>query len=107
MLLAIVALVALLAGATVGICAAVLLGRALGLGEQALRSLAPKSISTPIAMGVAETIGGLPSLTAVLVILTGMTGAICAKQALDLLRFRDRACAVSPRQGLRGAGDGA
>lgn len=81
---------ALLAGSAVGVSAAVLLGRTLGLGEQTLRSLAPKSVSTPIAMGVAETIGGLPSLTAVLVILTGMTGAICAKEALDLLRFRDQ-----------------
>lgn len=83
-------LAALAVGSAVGVCAAVLIGRWLGLDEPALRSLAPKSITTPIAMGVAEAIGGLPSLTAVLVILTGLTGAICAKEALDLCRFRDQ-----------------
>jgi predicted murein hydrolase (TIGR00659 family) len=84
------ALGGLVAGAAVGICGAVLIGRAAGLDELALRSLAPKSITTPIAMASAETIGGLPSLTAVLVILTGMTGALCAKEVLDLARVRDQ-----------------
>ncbi|GAB4446746.1 MAG: LrgB family protein [Chloroflexi bacterium OHK40] len=82
--------VALLAGAAMGVVAAVLIGRALGLPELVLRSLAPKSITTPIAMGIAEAIGGLPSLTAVLVILTGMTGALCGSEALDLCRIRDQ-----------------
>jgi predicted murein hydrolase (TIGR00659 family) len=82
-------LTALVAGAAVGVVAGVLIGRAVGLGDAALRSLAPRSITSPIAMGIAEQIGGLPSLTAVLVILTGMTGAICAKEVLDLCRFRE------------------
>lgn len=83
------AMAALLVGSATGIAAAVLIGRALGLSEVALRSLAPKSITTPIAMGIAEAIGGLPSLTAVLVILTGMTGALLAWELLGLLRIRD------------------
>lgn len=83
-------LVALAVGAAVGVCAAVLIGRALGLDDLALRSLAPKSVTTPIAMASAEAIGGLPSLTAVLVIFTGMTGAIGAKEVLDLWRVRDQ-----------------
>ncbi|WP_129675406.1 LrgB family protein [Candidatus Chloroploca sp. Khr17] len=81
---------ALVIGAATGIIAAVLLGRLVGLDEPVLRSLAPKSITTPIAMGVAEAIGGLPSLTAVLVILTGMVGAIVGREVLDLLRCRDQ-----------------
>lgn len=83
-------LAALAVGSATGIASAVLLGRAVGLSEQALRSLAPKSITTPIAMGIAEAIGGLPSLTAVLVILTGMVGAALAREALDLFRVGDQ-----------------
>ncbi|RRR69122.1 MAG: LrgB family protein [Candidatus Viridilinea halotolerans] len=81
---------ALVVGSCVGIASGVLLGRLVGLNDLALRSLAPRSITSPIAMGIAEGIGGLPSLTAVLVILTGMTGALCAKEVLDLCRFRDQ-----------------
>jgi predicted murein hydrolase (TIGR00659 family) len=83
-------LVALVVGSATGIASAVLIGRAVGLSGQALRSLAPKSITTPIAMGIAEAIGGLPSLTAVLVILTGMVGAALSREALDLFRIRDQ-----------------
>lgn len=83
-------LAALLIGAITSIVAAVLIGRACGLSELALRSIAPKSITTPIAMGIAEAIGGLPSLTAVLVILTGMVGAVFAKEVLDTCRIRDQ-----------------
>ncbi|PDW01780.1 LrgB family protein [Candidatus Viridilinea mediisalina] len=83
-------LAALCAGAAVGIATGVLLGRLVGLNELVLRSLAPRSVTSPIAMGIADGIGGLPSLTAVLVILTGMTGAVCAKEVLDLCRFRDQ-----------------
>lgn len=83
-------LAALLVGSATGIASAVLIGRMVGLTDLALRSLAPKSITTPIAMGIAEAIGGLPSLTAVLVILTGMVGAVLAREALDLARVRDQ-----------------
>ena len=54
-------------------------------------SLAPKSVTTPIAMGVAERIGGIPSLTAVLVILTGVFGAVSAGFLFDRLGIRDPA----------------
>lgn len=72
------------------ILAAVGLGAVLGASEPALRSLAPKSVTTAIAMGVSEKIGGLPPLTAVLVILTGIIGAIIADALLDLLKVRDQ-----------------
>jgi predicted murein hydrolase (TIGR00659 family) len=61
----------------------------LGASEATLKSLAPKSVTTPIAMGVTEQIGGLPSLTAVLVILTGILGAVLATWTLNALRIRD------------------
>jgi len=81
--------IALIAGSLTGILAAVGLGAVLRASEPTLRSLAPKSVTTPIAMGVSEKIGGLPPLTAVLVILTGIIGAIVAYSVLDLLKVRD------------------
>jgi len=62
-----------------------------GASRATVLSLAPKSVTTPIAMGIAEKIGGLPSLTAVLVILTGMLGAIIARPLLNLLRVQTHA----------------
>jgi len=52
-------------------------------------SIAPKSVTAPVAMGITERLGGLPSLTAVLVILTGILGAMLGPLLLDLLRVRD------------------
>jgi len=80
---------ALLVGSLVGILTSVGLGWLLGLPPETLRSLAPRSITTPIAMGVSEQIGGWPSLTAVLVVLTGITGALIARKVLDLIRVRE------------------
>ncbi|WP_322495559.1 LrgB family protein [Chloroflexus sp.] len=83
------ALAGLVVGSATGITAAVLAGRLAGLSEQTLRSLAPKSITTPIAMGIAEQLGGLPSLTAVIVIVTGMMGALFGWELLGLVGVRD------------------
>ena len=84
-------LVALLAGSATAAFSAVFVARALGASTATVYSLAPKSVTTPIAMGVAEQIGGLPSLTAVLVILTGIIGAIGFPTLFRLLRVRDHA----------------
>lgn len=62
---------------------------ALGATRETLVSLAPKSVTTPVAMGIAERMGGLPSLTAVAVILTGIIGAMTATWTLNALRIRD------------------
>ncbi|HNL23011.1 MAG TPA: LrgB family protein [Rhodocyclaceae bacterium] len=70
---------------------AVAVGRWLGASGPTVLSLAPKSATTPIAMGVAEQIGGIPSLTAVLVIATGIFGAVLAIPLFDRLRVRDPA----------------
>jgi predicted murein hydrolase (TIGR00659 family) len=60
-----------------------------GASRETLASLAPKSVTTPVAMGVAESLGGLPSLTAAVVILTGIVGAALGPLVLDLARIRD------------------
>jgi predicted murein hydrolase (TIGR00659 family) len=82
---------ALLAGSLVAVVSAVGIGWALGASRETLLSLAPKSVTTPIAMGIAEKLGGLPSLTAVLVVCTGILGAVLARGTLNLLRIEDHA----------------
>jgi predicted murein hydrolase (TIGR00659 family) len=77
----------LAAGVVTAIVSAVGIAWLLGASRETLLSLAPKSVTTPIAMGIAEKIGGLPSLTAVFVILTGMTGAIIARPLLNALKI--------------------
>ena len=80
---------ALIIGSIIGTLSAVGIGWLFNLSQATLLSLAPKSITTPIAMGVAEQIGGLPSLTTVFVVLTGIIGALLGQKSLDLLRIRD------------------
>ena len=71
------------AGTAVGV------GWAMGASRDALIALAPKSVTAPVAMGIAEQLGGLPSLTAVLVILTGIVGAMLGPALLTLIGVRD------------------
>jgi predicted murein hydrolase (TIGR00659 family) len=73
-------------GAAAG--SAVLVGWGLGLPPEVLASLAPKSVTAPVAMGIAEQLGGIPALAAVLAVLTGLVGAVCAKPLFDALRIR-------------------
>ncbi|WP_088709608.1 LrgB family protein, partial [Noviherbaspirillum denitrificans] len=74
---------ALLGSAIVGSSSAVAsamgIAWVLGASPATVLSLAPKAVTMPIAMGVAEKIGGLPSLTAVLVMVTGILGAVSAR----------------------------
>ncbi|WP_347554943.1 LrgB family protein [Robbsia sp. KACC 23696] len=79
----------LVAGSLTAILSAVFVAHWLGLPWQTVASLAPKSVTTPIAMAISEKIGGLPSLTAVLVIATGITGAVLGPTILRLLRVRE------------------
>jgi len=80
---------ALLVGSAMATGSAVAIAWALGVGPEALASIAPKSATAPVAIGIAEKIGGAPTLTAVLVILTGIVGAIVATPLLNTLRIRD------------------
>ena len=82
---------ALVAGSLTAIVSAVGIAWLLGASRATLVSIAPKSVTTPIAMGIAEKLGGLPSLTAVLVVSTGVIGAASAKYVLDALRITDHA----------------
>ncbi len=83
--------VGLAAGSLTAILSAVAVGRLLGASTPSVLSLAPKSVTTPIAMGVAERIGGIPSLTAVLVIATGILGAVAGRSLFNALGVKDPA----------------
>lgn len=80
---------ALLVGAVTALVSVVGIAWLLGASDTTLISISPKSVTAPIAMGIVEKIGGLPSLTAVLVVSTGILGAALAKYVLDFLRITD------------------
>jgi predicted murein hydrolase (TIGR00659 family) len=82
-------LASLLAGALTACVSAMAIARALGAAPQTVMSIGPKSVTTPIAMGISDHVGGSPSLTAVLVMGTGILGAMIARPVLNLLRVRD------------------
>ena len=80
---------ALVVGTLAATVSAIGIGWALGASKATIASLAPKSVTAPVAMGIAEKIGGLPTLTAVLVVCTGILGAASARGLFDLLRIQD------------------
>ncbi len=88
--------VALLLGSLAAIVSAVGIAWLLGGERVLLLTLAPKSVTTPIAMGISEQIGGLPSLTAVAVVLTGITGTVIGDLVLKWVRVHDdTACGMA------------
>ena len=80
---------AILAGSVVAAASAMLLARLLGAPREIVLSLAPKSVTTPIAMGVAEQIGGNPSLAAIFVLITGLTAGVLIGPVMKLVRVKD------------------
>ncbi len=82
--------VALIVGCLTGIFSASKISQWLGASSLISLSFAPKSVTTPIAMGISEKIGGLPSMTAGLVVVTGLLGAAGGPWLLDILKVRDR-----------------
>ncbi len=80
---------ALVAGSVAAVLSAVGLGLLFGMPSGVLASLAPKSVTAAIAMGISREIGGEPSLTATLVIATGIIGAIVVTPLMNLLGLRD------------------
>lgn len=87
--------IALPVGSLVAISTAVGIAWLMGAPDEMLFSLAPKSVTSPIAMGITERLGGLPSLTAVMVVMTGVLGVMLMNPALKLFRIKSH-----PAQGL-------
>jgi predicted murein hydrolase (TIGR00659 family) len=80
---------ALVVGSTVALVSTIGLAHALGATPATLLSLAPKSVTAPIAMGIAQKIGGVPALAAVFAVMTGVIGAALGKYVLDACGVRD------------------
>jgi predicted murein hydrolase (TIGR00659 family) len=84
-------LVALAIGSITAVISAVGIAMMLGVPRAVMVSLAPKSVTAGIAMGIAEGLGGEPALTAVLVITTGILGAVIVTPLMDALKVKDYA----------------
>lgn len=76
-------------GATIACASAVGLACWLGASQDVLRSIAPKSVTTPIAIGISEEIGGRPPMTVVFVIATGIIGAMLSGRLFGWIGVRD------------------
>lgn len=83
-------LVTVLAGATFAVASALTIAWLGGVDREVLLSIAPKSVTTPIALGISDKIGGIPTLSAGLVVTTGIIGAVFAPGIFRLARIRDR-----------------
>lgn len=80
---------ALLVGSVVAAGSAVMVAAMFGAPREVLASLLPKSVTAAVAMAVSEGLGGIPALTAVLVITTGILGAILVTPTMNVLGIRD------------------
>lgn len=83
------ALITLCVGNALGAFLAVTTLKLAGAPAALLASIAPRGVTAPVAMAVSERIGGLPALTAVLVIASGILGATMATPLLNALRVHD------------------
>ena len=79
-------LMAELAGCVAGIMSVVVIARLLGATGEVVLSLVPKAVTAPIAIEISGAIGGLPSLTAAVVVCTGVFGSMAGFRILDLTR---------------------
>ena len=77
------------AGALVSVASALLLCRAFGFDESLTYALMPKSVTTPIAMELAEQHGGLVAVTVAAVVFTGILGAVCAPLLIRLFHVKN------------------
>lgn len=82
---------ALVAGSITAAASAVTIAWAFGAPAELLASLAPKSATAPIAMELSKSLGGIPALTAVLVVLTGIIGAVVVTPLMNALKIKNYA----------------
>jgi predicted murein hydrolase (TIGR00659 family) len=80
---------ALVVGSTVALGAALALPAVMGVGDDLVATIAPKSATTAVAVEVSERLGGIAGLTAVIVISTGMFGGAFGPLILELGGVRD------------------
>lgn len=77
-----------IAGCVAGIVSVVVIAKLLGASHQIIMSLAPKAVTTPIAMEISATVGGIPSLTAAVVVCTGIFGGMAGFKIIKLSHIK-------------------
>ena len=77
-------------GAIVGIISVIVIGKLMGADQSLITTLQPKSVTTPIAMGISEKNGGIPSLTVVIVVAVGIFGSIVGPAVMKVLGIESR-----------------
>lgn len=82
-------LAALLVGSATAIVSVVLFAEAAGLPRDIVLSLAPKSVTAGVAMGISETLGANPAITVIATVLTGIMGAIVVTPTMNRLGITD------------------
>ena len=81
--------ISLVLGSLFAIFSTYFFAKLMNLDLEIIYSMMPRSVTAPIAMGISELIGGVPSLTAIITIITGIVGASFGTFALDVLRVKD------------------
>lgn len=81
-------LIGVVVGCIVGVISTVLLGVLFHASFESTMSMAPKSVTTPIAMGISEKMGGIPEFTAGIVVLTGIAGSLLAGPMFKIFRIK-------------------
>ncbi|MBV7439018.1 LrgB family protein [Aeromonas sp. sif2416] len=82
-------LVCTLASVLISVCTTLLIGHLMGADPALLASLATKSITTPLAMSVSQSLGGIPAIAAAVVVVVGILGALIGYPLLKLMRVTD------------------
>ena len=96
-------IIGLLAGSLTSLVSGVLLVRWLGGNKELALSMLPKAVTTPIAMSVADQIGGVPALTAVFAVLGGVIAALTFRTVFGILRI-SHGHAIGLAAGTAGSG---
>lgn len=78
-----------LSGTVTAVLSSMLLAKLMHLSGDLATSLVPRSVTTPIAMSISQSIGGVPSITAVFVILTGVLGTMMGPSVLRLFHIEN------------------
>ncbi|WP_147678246.1 LrgB family protein [Algibacter pacificus] len=78
-----------LVGSIVGILSGVFIAKWLGASKEVILSIAPKSVTTPLAIDISSSIGGIPSLTASMVVMVGIFGSVAGFKILQLLHVKN------------------
>ncbi len=81
-------LTAIAVGSVIGVTSVIALGKLFGLDDSLIISMEPKSVTTPIALGISQSYGGNTSLTAVTVVICGMFGAMFGPKVLSILKIK-------------------